>query len=73
MTTLSEYEAAKAPEIGEIEALVQSALDREIDRREANRRLEALQVRGAFEADAYTGYDYSNQRWIVAEGGRVVS
>lgn len=35
---------------------------------ETNRRLEGLQIRGAFKSDgSYVGYDYRDQRWIEEE------
>lgn len=31
---------------------------------ERDRRLDDLQIRGANDAQRYTGYDYAQQRWI---------
>ncbi len=31
---------------------------------EAGAKLEALNIRGAFDCGAFLGYDYSNQEWV---------
>ena len=34
---------------------------------EATRALETLEIRGAFDKEGYTGYDYRQQRWVVVK------
>ena len=43
-------------------------LDGLITQAEALAELKAIQVRGAFGAKGFTGYDYLNQQWIYQYG-----
>lgn len=33
---------------------------------EALEALESINVHGAFDSNGYTGYDYTNQRWVTS-------